>query len=107
MYNPVKSKWRPLNFQINDLWEMDVTYLTQKKLPKQNRNFKYMLTIVDVLSKKAHVRILRKKSGPEVAENFRRLLESVDPVRPKNLRTDRGNADGVIYSFRTIYAILL
>lgn len=58
---------------------------------RKNHGYKYLLTAIDVLSKKAYVKTLKKKNSAAVNAAFRELLEAVKPNTPKNLRTDKGS----------------
>ena len=55
---------------------------------KENDNFKYMLTCIDVLSKYAWIRILKTKTGPEVTRAFESILK--EGRVPQKIQTDRG-----------------
>ena len=68
--------------------------MNDKKMVRKNHGYKYLLTAIDVLSKKAYVKILKKKNSPTVDAAFRELLDAVKPNTPKNLRTDKGTGRG-------------
>jgi len=75
------------------LFQADITYITDNKIAKRNRNFRYLVTIIDVLSKQAYVLPLKRKSGPALTSSFRQLLESIKPKKPRLLRTDKGERE--------------
>src|SRR4029434_1663936 len=55
---------------------------------KENDNVKYMLTCIDVFSKYAWVRVLKTKTGTEVARAFDSILK--EGHVPQKIQTDRG-----------------
>ena len=54
---------------------------------KENDNFKYMLTCIDVFSKYACTRVLKNKTGVEVTKAFESILKK--GRIPQKLQTDR------------------
>lgn len=55
-------------------------------LVKHNDGYNYLLTVIDVFSKKAYARALKRKSGPEVVRVFESvLLESQTPEKLQTL----------------------
>ncbi|OON93311.1 MAG: hypothetical protein ATN32_09025 [Candidatus Epulonipiscium fishelsonii] len=70
---------RPLNqFQV-DLCDMQA-------LAEHNNRFKYMLTVIDVFSKIAYVRVLKNKTAAEVVRAFESIFK--DGQMPEKLQTD-------------------
>ena len=57
-------------------------------ISKQNRGFKYLLTVVDVFSKYAWVEPLKNKMGQAVTEAFEKILKQ--GRQPIQLQTDDG-----------------
>lgn len=53
----------------------------------QNNGYRYILTIIDVFSKRAFVFPIKKKSGGELASAFRQLFTTFIPA---NFQTDKG-----------------
>ena len=54
---------------------------------QQNDGFKYLLTFIDVFSKKAFVEVLKTKTGEEMRGALERIFKK---FRPQSLQTDRG-----------------
>lgn len=55
----------------------------------KNDNMKYILTVINIFSKKAYTRAVKNKSGPEVAKAMDSVLNSLGhPIR--NLHVDNG-----------------
>lgn len=52
-----------------------------------NNGYRYLLTIIDMFSKKAYVYPLKSKSGKEIASKFVQLFKT---YRPTKIQTDRG-----------------
>lgn len=54
-----------------------------------NKNMKYILTVINIFSKKAYVRALKNKSGEEVTRAMKSILDSMGhPIR--NIHVDNG-----------------
>jgi hypothetical protein len=68
---------------INDIWGADL--LDVSTMSKSNKNFTFLLIIVDIYSRYAFVVPLKNKSGDEVLKGFK----SID-ITPKNLWVDEG-----------------
>jgi hypothetical protein len=59
------------------------------KLKKYNKGYQYLLTCIDVLSKRAWVEPTKDKSCPEITRAFKSILDSSDQA-PAKVWTDRG-----------------
>ena len=58
---------------IDHQWVADLVKV--HRLAKNNRGYKYLLTVIDVLSKLAWVHALRAKTGTEMLKAFERILK--------------------------------
>ncbi|GFV27981.1 putative uncharacterized transposon-derived protein F54H12.3 [Trichonephila clavipes] len=88
LHKPVRYKFprrATLSYGINDLWQSDLVDL--KHLAKYNKGYRFLLTIIDVLSKFAYVIPLKSKSAVAVKNAFGTLLKK---VRPKHIQSDKG-----------------
>ena len=72
---------------IADLYQADLADLTN--ISRYNDSHRFLLTIIDVFSKKAWVAALPTKSGQNVTEAFEKVLSSGAP-KCAMLQTDRG-----------------
>ena len=70
---------------VRNNYQMDIMYLPN---PRQNKNFKYLLTCIDVYSRFIFAKPLKNKSGPEVFEAIKELFE--ENGMPKNINLDLG-----------------
>ena len=70
---------------VRNNYQMDIMYLPN---PKQNQNFKYLLTCIDVYSRFVFVKPMKSKSGEEVFKNFKAMMDTYG--KPKNLNLDLG-----------------
>ena len=61
-----------------------------KRLAKHNGGTRYLLTVLDVLSKYAWVEPLKNKTGRSLVQAWERLLKRAHPCRPRQLQTDQG-----------------
>ena len=72
---------------IDELWQMDLVDLS--KLSKKNDGYKFILTVIDVLSKYAWLLPLKSKNGKELKLAMDTLFEKVKR-RPQFIQTDKG-----------------
>lgn len=70
---------------IDNLWQADL--VDMKKYSKMNKNYSFILTIIDVYTKYGWAIPLKNKSGPTVSVAFQKVFNQ---RHPKNLQTDRG-----------------
>lgn len=76
--------------QVDYTWQADLVEMRDPKLVAQNKRTRYLLTVIDVLSKYAWVVAMKSKKGKATAEAFQHLLENSGGRRPVNLQTDQG-----------------
>lgn len=91
LHKPIKHKFkrrRVFVYNIDDVWSADLKDM--KYLSKQNKNYKYILTVIDVFSKYAYVTPLKSKSSDEIINAFNNLFKS-SGRKPNKLWTDRGS----------------
>lgn len=72
---------RPLKQFQADLCDMQA-------LARENDGYNYLLTVIDIFSKRAYVRVLRRKTAAEVVKAFESVFE--ESRIPKKLQTDAG-----------------
>lgn len=85
--NAVKKfpRLKVIAYRINEIWSMDVAYVD--KLAKYNKNYKYLLVAVDVLSRYLRVVPLKNKSAEEAARAFKQMIRV---KKPEKVWTDKG-----------------
>lgn len=72
---------------INDTLQADLVEMIP--YAKENRNMKYILTVINIFSKKAYVRALKNKTGVEVTRAMESILNSLGhPI--EHLHVDNG-----------------
>ena len=71
---------------LDDQWAADLVEV--QRLAKHNRGIRYLLTVVDVLSKYAWVQPLKTKTGVALVKAFEKIVRQ--GRHPKRLQTDRG-----------------
>jgi len=71
---------------LDDQWVADL--IEVQPLGKYNKGIRYLLTVIDVLSKYAWVQPLKNKTGPSVVEAFETIVE--EGRKPVRLQTDKG-----------------
>lgn len=72
---------------LDDLWQSDLAIMTQ--YAKENRNFKYILVVIDCFSKYLWARALKTKTGEECSKAMADILKDRHPP-PRHLQTDDG-----------------
>ena len=91
LHKPARRKFPTLPtrvFSIDEQFVMDLVDL--QKLAKYNRGNKYLLTVIDVLSKYAWVEPLKNKGANAMVEGLQRLWKRLGPRKPQKIQTDRG-----------------
>ena len=73
-------------FSINEQFVMDLVDL--QKLAKYNKGYKYLLTVIDVLSKYSWVEPLKSKSATPLVEALKRLWTRLGPRQPQKVQKD-------------------
>lgn len=68
-----------LAYDINEIWSADLAYVD--KLAKYNDGVKYLLVVVDVLSRYLRVEKLKTKQATETAKAFQRMLRTKQPQK--------------------------
>jgi len=69
------------------LWQADLIVLP--KYSRNNKGYKYILTVIDCFSKKAHAVLLKTKTGVAVANAFSDVFSFMKGT-PRYLQTDQG-----------------
>ena len=75
-------------FAPRGLYQFQADLCDMTSLSKHNDNMKFLLTVIDVFTKKAFVRALKNKTALEVTRAFTSVLEEAGT--PLKIQTDRG-----------------
>jgi Integrase core domain/Chromo (CHRromatin Organisation MOdifier) domain len=89
LHKPIRLRFRrrkTFSVGINDLWQADLADLSA--LSKYNDKFKYLLTCIDVFSKRAWAVPVKSKSSADMCEAFSKILVKAQPTY---LQTDKGS----------------
>ena len=89
LHKPVIKKFekrKVIAYGIDDIWTTDL--VDYSKFSKQNKHFKYLLVVIDVFSKFLWVRMLKTKTGFEVANAFREIFK--EGRKPGKIWSDKG-----------------
>ena len=90
LHKPVPKTYRTrpvLVHSIDELWQMDLVDLS--KLSKKNDGYKFILSVIDVLSKYAWLVPLKSKNGKELKIAMDTLFAKTKR-RPQIIQTDKG-----------------
>ena len=71
---------------MDDEWEADLVIMDS--LSRQNNGYKYVLTVIDVLSKYAWVEVIKAKTGNNLVKAFEKIIKK--GRKPKMFHTDKG-----------------
>lgn len=88
LHKPARRKFkrrRIITKGLNDLFQADLVEMIPYS--KMNNGYKYILTVIDVFSKYAWAVPVKNKTGKEVANAMKKILQE---RVPKNLHTDMG-----------------
>lgn len=89
LHKPARQRFRRGQIYVSGLdaqWSADLVSLIA--LADQNNGYRYILTVVDVLSKYAWARPLKDKGNATVVKAFKSIF--AEGRQPQTLRTDRG-----------------
>lgn len=70
---------------IDDTWQADL--VDMQKFSKENKGFKYILTVIDVFSKFAYAVPIKNKQGETITEAFTKIFKERKPTK---LQVDQG-----------------
>lgn len=90
-HKPIKRKFKRRKIIIKgfkELWEMDLADL--KKYTRQNGNYRYILGVIEALSKKVYLRPLKKKTAEVVKQAFADIIKEAGYF-PLLINCDRGS----------------
>lgn len=89
-HHPTRRRFQRLHYDvsnIDDVWEADLADM--QSLKSYNDGYRYILVVIDVLSKYAWVEALKDKSAPTVLEGFKKIFKRSGRT-PGYLQTDKG-----------------
>ncbi|GFY22174.1 putative uncharacterized transposon-derived protein F54H12.3 [Trichonephila clavipes] len=88
LHFPVRYKFqrrKTIAYGVNELWQSDLVDL--QKISRFNRGYRYLLTIIDVMSRYLRAFPIKDKKAGTIAKVFHKVFKE---VRPKNIQTDKG-----------------
>ena len=89
LFRPVRRKFNRLPIivsHLNEQWQADLMDVSWYK--RYNDGVRYLLTVVNVLSRYAWVEPLRDKTSTSIIKAFERIITAKN--KPDNLQTDQG-----------------
>lgn len=99
LHKPIRLNFprrKVLSYGIGELVQADLVDVS--KFAKQNKNHRYLLTAIDVFSKKGFAIPVKKKNADSVIDGFKKLFKQMHPI--VYLQTDDG---GEFYSNKMKY----
>ena len=88
LHKPIRHRFktrRVLVSKIDDQWQADL--VDMQKYSTKNKNFNYILTVIDIFSKYAWAIPIKKKTGEEITKAFKEIFKH---RIPQKLHTDKG-----------------
>jgi len=101
-HKPIRKKYLKRKIivpHIDHTWALDLCDMTNIK--NENKNFKFLLTAIDIFSKKGYTANMKNKSAKETAEAFESILKK-SKRKPKLIHVDEGKE-----FYNKIFALLL
>ena len=89
LHKPVRYRFkrnRVIVGAIGEQWEADLVIMDS--LAKYNNNYKYILTVIDVLSKYVWVEPIKAKTGENLVSAFEKILKK--HRKPETFHSDKG-----------------
>ncbi|GFW27224.1 putative uncharacterized transposon-derived protein F54H12.3 [Trichonephila clavipes] len=89
LHFPVRYKFhrrKTIAYGVNELWQSDLVDL--QKLSRFNKGYRYILTIIDVMSRYLRVYAIKDKKADTITKIFSKIFKE---VKPKNIQTDKGS----------------
>ena len=90
IHKPIVRKFKENRVFVNgkdEQWQADLVDV--QRLSKNNNGYKYILTVIDVLSKYAWAIPLKNKTGTSLVNAFKQIFK--DNRKPEKLQTDKGS----------------
>ena len=85
LHKPIRHRFktrRVLVSNIDDQWQADL--VDMQKLSKYNKNYNYILTVIDIFSKFAWAIPIKKKTGEEILKAFNIIFKYRRPMKIHN-----------------------
>src|SRR6267154_2120281 len=88
LHKPIIRKFKRrkvIVHNIDEIWSADLVDMQQYS--RQNKGYRYLLTVIDIFSKYAWAIPLKTKTGKEIIQSFEKLIKV---RKPKKIWTDAG-----------------
>lgn len=90
LHRQARKRYPTRRYYVNDIdeqWQADLCDLVD--VQRWNQGYRYILTVIDILSRYGWARPLKSKKGPEVAAALQSIFDA-DGRIPLRLQTDQG-----------------
>ena len=90
LHRPAKRHYPTRHYMVHavdEQWQADLCDMQQ--LAKFNSGYRYILTIIDILSRFGWAKPLKSKKGPEVTQAFQTIFNQSKRI-PQRIQTDQG-----------------
>ena len=93
IYKPVhkvKEFRKVISRYKNNIWSMDLVFMNDPEVLKDNKGYKYILFCIDVYSRYAFGRKLKGKTAEEVLQQIQSIIKEAGSY-PEKLYVDQGS----------------
>lgn len=90
LHKPVHRKFPRNKYilsNVNELWQADLSDM--RTYSKDNKGFNYILCVIDVFSKYAYARPIKKKNSETIKESFESIFKEANTT-PTHIQSDKG-----------------
>ena len=97
--NKTSAQGHIISFEPNEIWQLDIYVM--KKYDTYNKNYGYMLAVVDVFTRKASVKKMKNKDSNDCSEALKDIINEFG-TSPKIIMSDNDKA----YSGESFQSVL-
>ena len=91
LHNPARRHFKRNPTYVKGIdaqWQADLADM--QALSRDNKGHKFIMTVIDIFSKRAWAIPIKNKSGKELLAAFQHLFKEAHPRKPTRLQTDAG-----------------
>lgn len=91
LHRPVRRKFlrrKTIARHLDEIWVADL--IEMQAIKNENSGFRYILTVIDILSRYAFAIPIKSKTGPHIVNAFKQIFKKFKR-KPEKLHTDKGS----------------
>jgi hypothetical protein len=87
-----RHKFKTANVRVTSIGEqLDIDLLSMANLADENDGVRFLLCVIDILSRKLWVRPLKNKTAKVVLKAMKDILQDISPTKIQKVRADKGS----------------